>query len=444
MAEADLNAFSLPEGFLMGTATAATQIEGGDTNNCWYDWSLKGRISDGSMSTRANDHWNRFKQDIDLMTDLKHEVYRMGLEWSRIEPEKGVFDEAAVKHYREELIYLKSKGIKPLLTLHHFSNPLWLEAMGGFENEASVGCFTSYVSYVIEQLGDLVEEYVTINEPNVYFTNGYIFGSWPPGKKSYRSAFRVMKNMTAGHVAAYCIIHTTRARMGFEGKTKVGVANALRVFDPAEAGNPLDYFAARLMQYLFQDAYIKSMTSGYLRLPIGLGRVKLSLQDGPMAVMNSGKAFCDFFGINYYTRTAAHFKGFKDDFFPGTEKNDLGWEIYPEGLSRLCRKYYKKYGLPIWITENGTCDRQDKFRARFIYDHLKEVSKLCNEGITIERYYHWTFIDNFEWAEGESAPFGLVALDFETQERTVRKSGLFFTRICEEKRVSDEMLKEYL
>ncbi|MCX7709430.1 MAG: glycoside hydrolase family 1 protein [Clostridia bacterium] len=423
--------FNLPQDFLLGTATAATQIEGGNTDNNWHDWCRQERIKDKTTCARANDHWNRVEEDVALMKMLNQKVYRMGMEWSRIEPEDGKFDSAALSHYREEIQLLLQNGIKPLVTLHHFSHPSWLCGKGEFENEAVLGYFERYVKTVVESLGDLVCEYITINEPNVYVTNGYFFGSWPPGKKDFKLVLKVLRNMTLCHIAAYKLIHKIRNDKDFQGQTKVGLAMHLRVFHPYSK-SPLDKLAAIAMDYLFQGAVTKSMSNGRLAFPIGVG-----------APCGKGRYY-DFIGINYYTRSAVHFKGFKDDVFPDTPRNDLNWEIYSQGLYRLCKSFYKKYKAPIWITENGTCDREDRFRASYIYAHLYEVSKLCSEGIPVERYYHWTLMDNFDWVEGESAPFGLIHLDFETQKRTVRKSGWFYSEICEKNAVTEEMIEKYL
>lgn len=422
--------FRLPEGFMLGSATAATQIEGGDRNSNWYDWCRQGKIKDGASCERANDHWNRYPEDIALMKRLNHKVYRMGIEWSRIEPEKGKFDASALAHYRDELSMLLKNGIQPLVTLHHFSHPLWFAEEGGFETEAAVDCFERYTRHMVENLGDLVSEYITINEPNVYVTNGYFFGDWPPGKKDLRLSWQVYKVMTLCHITAYRAIHRIRKEKGFSGKTKVGIANHLRVFAPYSK-SPLDWMAAKVMDYLFQGAVIRSMADGRLRFPIGSG-----------APVGKGRYY-DFIGINYYSRSAVRFKGFRSDVMPGTPRNDLGWEIYPEGLVQLCKRFYKEYGAPIWITENGTCDEKDLFRAKYIHDHLQAVSKLCEEGIPVERYYHWTLMDNFEWVEGESARFGLIHTDFETQKRTVRRSGEFYGEICEHHGVTEDMISRY-
>jgi len=417
-----METFQLPKDFLMGSATAATQIEGGRTSSNWCKWCDEGHIKDGSSCTRANDHWNRYAEDIEWMKKLNHKVYRMGLEWSRIEPEKSKFDDYAISHYRDEISLLLKNNIKPLVTLHHFSHPLWFCAEGEFESKNSVSYFDRYVSYVVENLGDLVSEYITINEPNVYAVMGYYFAEWPPGKKDICRLFKVYRNMARCHIAAYRTIHRIRSEKGYNGKTMVGVANHLRVFDPMDK-NPLNKLLAKTMEYLFQGAITQLMSYGSL-LPVKKER------------------FYDFIGINYYTRSAV--QGFDNKTMPGVRVNDLGWEIYPEGLYSLCRKYYMKYKAPVWITENGTCDEKDEFRARFIYDHLYQVNRLINDRIPVERYYHWTLMDNFEWIEGESAKFGLIHVDFGTQKRTLRKSGEFYGEICKENKVSESLLNKYL
>jgi len=426
-----LKGFELPEYFMLGSATSATQIEGGDRNNSWYEWCLWGNTEDGTTSLRAADHWNRYEEDIKLFDSMDHKIYRMSIEWSRIEPEKGSFDTEAMEHYRDELELLKKHGIRPLVTLHHLSNPVWFESEGAFENRSCVEYFKRYAGFVVESLGDLAWEYVTINEPNVYAINGYHYGIWPPGKQDMRLMYRVLRNMVLCHIEAYETIHSLRKRRGFSGETRVGPAYHLRAFAPYSK-NASDMLAARIIEYLFQSALVLSMSNGFLYAPIGAGL--------PYKIGKSS----DFLGFNYYSRSSVHFQGFRDDVMPDTLRNDLGWEIYPKGLYELCRKWHRKLKLPIWITENGTCDREDSFRARFIYDHLREVARLCEDGVPIERYYHWSLIDNFEWLHGESAPFGLVGVDFKTQERKIKKSGEFYAEICRNKGVTDQMIGEYI
>lgn len=419
--------FSLPENLLLGTATAATQIEGGDKNNSWYAWCEQGHIHDGSTTLRANDHWNRWREDIELMAELGHQTYRMGVEWSRIEPEQGKFDASAIEHYREELKLLHEKGIKPLVTLHHFTNPLWFERMGAFQNKQCVELFRKFVKFTVGSLYDLCSDYITINEPNVYGTLGFVFGEWPPGKKSLPSGLHVFKNLTLCHLYSYRDIHELYKEKGTAIEPRVSFANHLRVFHPMRRQNLADRLGAGALSYLFQDALTKAMFTGVLQFPIGIG-----------APVGKG-SFCDLIAINYYTRGAV--KGVDNGTFSDVPKNDLGWEIYPQGLAALMKEQYEKYKLPIWITENGTCDKKDAFRASYIYDHLKAA---VDSGLPLERYYHWTFMDNFEWLEGESAPFGIVQCDFATQERTVKRSGEFYSKIIKNKGVTQKMVEEYL
>lgn len=418
-----LKPFRLPATLELGCATAATQIEGQDTKNSWYDWAAKqGKIIGGASPVRANRHWELYERDIELMAELGLQHYRLGIEWSRIEPTRGAFSEEAMEHYRTEIKLLLSKNIHPLITLHHFSNPTWFENSGAFENADCVPIFQEYVTYVAEHLKDLVTDYVTINEPNVYATNGYVFGSWPPGKKSIPAAMRVMKNLSLCHITAYREIH----RIYGKQPVMVGFANHLRIFEPFTK-NPFYRLESKIMQYLFQDALTKAMSTGKMTVPLGVS-----------APLGTGK-FYDYIGINYYTRSAV--KHFGSYCLPERKTNNLGWDIYPEGLSILCREQYEKYKAPIWITENGTCDKDDSFRPRYIYDHLRQITE---SGLPVERYYHWTFLDNFEWAEGESAPFGLVQCNFETQERTVRNSGKFYSEIIRAGEVSADMIEKYL
>ena len=418
--------FKLKEGLLLGSATAATQIEGGDENNNWARFAAEGKVKDGTTPVRADDHYARFQEDINLMAEMGLQIYRFGIEWSRIEPRRGEFCEEALAHYREEIAYMLSKGIRPLLTLHHFTNPLWFEDMGAFEHKDSPEIFLSFVKKAIEAFGDLVSEYITINEPNVYATNSLLFGEWPPEKRSMGAVVRAFSNMTAAHVMAYRYIHEKRREMGFED-TMVSFANHLRVFAPENPKNPLHRFFSKASEYLFQNAITEAMMTGKCRYPI-LRRSGVS----------KGKYY-DFIGINYYSRSTV--RGFADGVRADCFKNDLGWEIYHEGLLELSDRLYEKYHAPIFVTENGTCDNTDSFRPRFIYDQLKLISERENH---ITRYYHWSFLDNFEWREGESARFGIVHVDYETQRRTVKNSGKLYASIIQNGGVTEEAFEEFV
>ena len=418
--------FKLKDGLLLGTATAATQIEGGDENNNWARFAAEGKVKDGTSPVRAADHYARFREDIDLMAEMGMQIYRFGIEWSRIEPRRNAYCEEAIAHYRCEIEYMKEKGIKPLLTIHHFTNPLWFEDMGAFENPESPAIFMSFVKKVIDSFGDIVDEYITINEPNVYATNSLFWGEWPPEKKSMSSLIKAFSNMAAAHVMAYRYIHEKRREMGFDG-TMVSFANHLRVFEPENPKNPLHRFFSWASEYLFQGAITTAMMTGKCRFPV-LRRKGVK----------KGKYY-DFIGINYYSRSTV--KGLADGVREDAYHNDLGWEIYHEGLIELADRLYGKYGAPIFVTENGTCDNTDAFRPRFIYDQLKLISETDN---AITRYYHWSFIDNFEWKEGESSRFGIVHVDYETQKRTVKDSGRLYSSVIKNGGVTDEAYDEYV
>lgn len=433
-----MKGYKLPEDLLFGTATASVQIEGGDRNNNWYRFCEQGRTKDGSHCIVADDHWNRYEEDIAIMKEMNQQLYRMSLEWSRLEPAEGCFDEDAISHYRAELSLLLQNGIRPLVTLHHFSHPLWFEDMGGWENPRSVECFLSYTEKAVNSFGDLVAEWVTINEPNVYLEGAYSSGSFPPHKVSLKAYFKGLKHMSTAHIKAYKSIHRIRKDCGYAGETLVGFAKHVRVFDTIGSGI-LPKLSRGLVDYSFNTITLEAMINGRFIFPIGCGSYPYG----------RGK-FCDYLGINYYTRDMIGFTWKPTRVFAditvreGAELNDMGWEIYPEGLYILCRKYYEAYALPVFITENGICDEGDNKRSRFIYDHLEQVKMLREDGVDVRRYYHWSLLDNFEWEFGLTPKFGLVEVDYRTQKRTIRNSGRFYSEISRSREVTPEMSEKYL
>jgi|LSQX01.1.fsa_nt_gb beta-glucosidase len=411
---------------LLGVASAATQIEGGDTNNSWYDWYCQGKIKDGSSPLRATDHVRLWPEDFDRMRDMGVRTYRMSVEWSRIEPEKGRFDDAALEQYRAMLQRLNDLGIRPLLTLHHFTNPLWFEQMGAFEHPDSTSLFLRYAATVVRALGDLVSDFITINEPNVYAVQGYLYGLWPPGRKSLAATLRVMARLAECHIRAYTLIHQVHKGMG-RTDTQVGFAHHMRIFAPLNPKNPWHRICARGVSSLFQDLLAQAALGGRFRFPL----------PKPKAIQSG--AYYDFLGINYYTRSSV--RGFADHVRPGVPVNDLGWEIWPEGLVACARSLYKAFPAPVYITENGTCDTEDAFRCRYIYEHLAAIAA---SDLPVKRYYHWCFCDNFEWLEGESARFGLVHIDFATQQRTIKRSGRFYAALIGQNGCDDALYEAFV
>lgn len=421
-----MNEFSLRGGVLLGAASSAAQIDGGRLDHNWTDWYEKGNIKDGSNPALATEHWLRWREDVLLMRRMGIQTYRMSIDWARVEPREGEFDQRAIGHIKEELMLLIGMGIKPLVTLHHFTNPMWFEEKGGWEHYGNILCFLVYVETMVRAIGHLVSEYVTINEPNTYAYNGYVNGSWPPGRKSYAAAAAVMSNMASAHIKCYRLIHDLRRSLGFRD-TKVGFALQMRVFRPKSGHNPAHSVAAVVSERAFQTYLARAMITGEFKSPL----------------KNAGRdrrgTYADFHGVDYYGGVAV--SGMGAGAAEGSCKNDLGWEIYPEGLVQCCQALAEIRPMPIYITGNGTCDLTDSFRARFIYEHLKAMS---GSKLPIKRYYHWCFNDCFEWNEGFYARFGLVRTDFDTMERTVKGSGEFYSEIIKNHGVSEEMYEKYV
>lgn len=418
--------FSLKKDFLLGVSSAATQIEGGELDSNWNKLWQEGGIKDSSSPAVADEHWKYWKEDDDLLISLGIKISRIGIEWSRIEPREGEIDYSALDHYRRELEYLKENGVEPLLTIHHFSNPMWFENKGGWLKSDNNIFFLNLVNIILENLGDLVSDYITINEPNVYATNSYCFGVWYPRHNSLSETLIVLENMSYCHIMAYNLIHNYRSSKGYKN-TKVGIANHVRPFEPLNSNNPLHIAEAKVAEWLFQGAVSYAMMLGKFYFPL---YNHWNIKPGE---------YSDFIGINYYSRSIID--GLKDGVKSNSPKNDLGWEIYPDGLLNVSKYLLKILYRPIWITENGTADNKDLFRSKFIYEHLKLISESV---LPFKRYYHWCFIDNWEWAEGETARFGIVYNDFKSQKREIKKSGLFYSEIIKNNGVTEQMFEKFV
>lgn len=416
-----------PRDFLWGTATCATQIDGGDVHSDWAHFSQKpSNIADGKDCLTACDHWNRYEEDFKLMKSLGLNAYRLGVDWSRMEPRPGEMDHAALNHFRGMLDSLNRKGIRPLLTLNHFTLPQWWLDRGGWTREENLNAFLDFSSYMVENTGDLVSEYTTLNEPNVYAMFAYMDGLWPPAKKGffgYLKSIKVLRNMARAQGRLYDMIHNTHGQKGFQ-KPSVSVAKHVRIFDPARPDNALDRDRAAEADNRFNLMWTDSIHDGHLQGNLGKNE---KFHDGPC---------WDFVGLNYYSRDRIRFSPWSAgklfisrDEVHDVPTNDLGWEIYPEGMYRLMKRFHERYHLPIRITENGIADAQDLKREQFLVSHLQQIARAIQDGIQVEGYYHWSFLDNFEWAEGYTARFGLVEVDFGSQKRTLRNSARAYKKM---------------
>lgn len=422
-----------PEGFLWSAATAAHQIEGGNDNCDWWDFEAEpGRIKRGERSGRACDHWNRVAEDVALVQALHLNHYRFSVEWARIEPSPGVFDEAALAHYRRELILLRDAGIVPLVTLHHFTLPKWVATVGGWGGGDISERFALYCEKTYEALGDLARDWITINEPMVLVVAGYLSADFPPALREPAGIVAPLRGLVKGHVAAYHVMHSVARRLG--RTLRVGLAHHLRCFDPARSWHPLDQVSAMLLGKAFNWVIPDALLTGKLSLRLPFV-VKLKEE------IARAKGTEDFFGLNYYSRDLIKFAPLQPLRFlrvepPGMWRSDLGWEIYPRGIYRLLKEIAARYpATPILITENGLADAADTSRERFIREHLQYVHRAIGEGVKVEAYSHWSLLDNFEWAEGFEPRFGLCAVDYGSMQRTVRGSARAYARMAAENAV---------
>ena len=422
-----MNGFKLKNNMILGVASSATQIDGGDFDHSWNDWYAQGRIKDGSDPAVAAQHTKYWREDFQMLGQLGVKSYRMSIEWAELEPREGEFDEKAIARVKDKIMLLLAQDIQPLVSLHHFTNPMWFEEKGGFEDYDNIMHYLRYVEKVIKCMGHLVSEYITFNEPNIYAVNGYFLGKWPPGQKSPSTTLEVMGNMASAHIKAYRLIHDMRRSMGFKN-TKVAFTNQYRVFVPKDPRNPIHKSEAKLMEDLFQNHITRAMLTGEFHKPL----------------KNQGRdrrgCYCDFHAVNYFSRSTVY-GAFSEGTVKGGYRSDFGWEIYPKGIIECCEKLLKIVRLPIYITANGVCDLKDSFRSRFIYDHLKILSR---SALPIKRYYYWSFTDSFHWTEGCFPRFGLVHVDYETMERSMKRSGEFYSEIIKNHGVTEEMYDEFV
>lgn len=389
------------ERFFFGAATSAHQIEGGNRND-WTEWEAANaaRLSEGSghryppenyISGSACEGYRRFEEDFDIAKELGHNAHRFSIEWSRIEPKEGIFDEREIDHYREVIRALRARGLEPFVTLWHWTLPVWLARTGGTESLLFPVYFERYVTKVVKALGAEVRYWITVNEPEVFTGNSYLYGRWPPQKKSWAAWYRAVRNLVRAHRAAYRAI-----KKQFPDAYAGAVMNL--VFFESGGGFVNDILAAGA--HFLRDRYF----------------------------LNHVVAWSDFIGLNYYFHSRVYY-GFGKNL--NREVSDMGWEIYPQGIYKVL-KDIGRYDLPIYVTENGLADARDEKRSLFITEHLSYIRKAIGEGVDVRGYFHWSLIDNFEWDEGFWPRFGLVAVDYATMKRTIRPSAYAYRTVIEE------------
>ena len=406
----DMNALTFPSDFRWGTATAAHQVEGHLVNN----WTHHEQRNNLVQSGAACDHWNRWQEDFQLISELGLNSYRFSVEWSRIEPTEGTWNNDALAVYSNMVDDLLERGIRPVVTLHHFSHPQWWEAKGGFADRANAPHFVRYCERVFEVLSDRVETWVTINEPTVFSSMGYTLGMFPPGRRSLRATLRVMRNLLLAHADVYLALKKIRPEV------RIGIAKNVTLFDPKNRWSPIDWPLARLLEWFWNGAWRSGVENG-----------RMFFGD-----VSAAKGTLDFVGLNYYTHVLvgpASVSLLKMKFPKRAHEvaTEFGYPMYAEGLRRAL-DFLAPLGVPIEITENGVADANDTLRTEHLKRHLWVLSQAIQDGHDVRSYHHWSLMDNFEWAEGYSMRFGLHHVDFETQERTLRPSGAVYKRIIEQ------------
>jgi beta-glucosidase len=420
--------------FLLGVGSSAYQTEGGNHND-WSVWErgqfADGRphVADGATAERAADAWHLWREDVRAVQELGANMYRVGVEWSRLEPAEGAWDEAAAAHYREVLQALRSarpQAVAPMLNLWHFTLPAWVAARGGWEWPGAPAAFAAFAARVADRFGDLVDWWCTLNEPNVY-ASAYLSGEWPPEVADPQRAARVMVALLQAHALAAAALRAhDRADADGDGvAARVGLAHAVRLFDPASRLGPLDRLVAGAADEFFNRAVPDAVSSGEIRVHIP------RVVDLTVAAPELRGTF-DYLGINYYTRdlVSAHVRGmvapragggrpFEIVPNPGRDRTDMDQEIYPEGLYRVLIRF-ARYGWPVLVTENGMADRAGTGRPDFIRAHIYALDRARADGVPVIGYLYWSLTDNFEWAHGYRGRYGLYAIDFE-HDPTLRR-----------------------
>ena len=425
--------YHFPKGFLWGTATASHQVEGSNTNNNWYKWEEEGHTV--HKSGLAADWWGgRWREDFDRAVETGQNAHRFSLEWSRIQPTPDRWDEDAIEKYRLMLRGLRDRNMTALVTLHHFTDPLWVTERGAWETEEIVPLFEKYVRKVVDALKEYTNLWVTINEPNVYALSGYGIGAFPPGKKDLKQAMRVLANMLRGHAAAYRAIHE------LQPEARVGYALHYRPMVPRTGWSPLDRLMRNIRYSGVNMGFPSAISDGVMRSP--LGNINIPEAKGTQ----------DYLGLNYYSVDTVWFdlakagEMFSNSGYPkGADMSDTGMIAnLPEGIFDSIKWITRTYpNLPIIITENGVEDFDDHMRPRYLAQHLHQVWRAVNFNWLVKGYFHWSLVDNFEWERGWTQRFGLWGLDIDTQKRIRRPSVDLYAEICKENGISSDMVQKY-
>lgn len=404
-----------PSDFVFGVATAAYQVEG-HIENDWSEWERAGRTK--HVAGAGVDHWNRWSEDYRLARELGATAFRMSLEWARIEPQRGRFDEPALDGYRRRLVAMTEVGLRPVVTLHHFTYPAWFHRQTPWHHPESVAAFRRYARACAEVLRGLDAVVLTFNEPMVLLLGGYVQGVIPPGIADPRLAMPALANIGRAHAAA------REELLTHAGKLPIGTSQNMLAFSADRAWNPMDHALVRLADQAYNHTFLEALLTGELRMFMpGLFTTRQTLE--------GARDSLDFVGVNYYTRAHLRFVArapylefkYRDPLHRGL--TDIGWELYPEGFTQVLLST-RRYGLPVWVTENGIDDRAGDRRSEFLWRHWAAVLQAQSAGIDVRGYLYWSLLDNFEWLERWGPRFGLYHVDFATLERRATPACDYF------------------
>lgn len=399
-----------PKNFLWGASTAVHQVDG-ESADQWSAWEhanaerlaataekrlgwLPNWLTIAAQATTPSNyisgngvaHHEHFAEDFDILTTLHMNAFRCGIEWSKLEPQEDVWDSATIEYYNKYFEALRKRSITPVVTLWHWTMPTWFTDKGGFTKRKNLRYFERYVAKVAELFGQDLRYVITLNEPNVYASFGYLSGEWPPQAKSPVLAVMVYHNLMLAHRKAYKILKESNGAM------QVGIAAQLADMQPTKPASKLNELS-----------------------------ITISAWGWNWWFLNKIKEYQDFIGVNYYFTQYQNWLGKIRN--PKQPVNDLGWYMEPAGVARLLTATWQRYNTPLIITENGLADSSDIQRQWWLEQTMPALQKALDEGVELRGYLHWSLLDNFEWAYGWWPEFGLVHVDRSTMARTVRPSA---------------------
>ncbi len=420
-----LPAITFPKGFLWGSATAGHQIEGDNIHSQnWHNeqeakfWQDDPEHKFRAPSGKACDHYRLYREDVELLAELGHQAYRLSIEWSRIEPAEGQWDEAAVSHYLDLLERLKQRGLQVFVTLHHFTHPYWFEQLGGFRERENLRYFERYLKYLLPKISAYVDGWNVINEFN-------LFGWLSPTSGSGPYKF----NMLRTHALGYHLIK------GYS-TAPVSSAHAYIHWFPRRYHDTLDRRMTDYADFVTNEFFFHALRTGELVYPHLDGEYDPDV-----------KGALDFWAVNYYTRhmVDARKVGLEGPRFTHKELKMIPMkfyleEMYPEGLIANLERLKDR---PVYITENGCSATDDRFRIVYIALYLSALKEALDRGVDVRGYFYWSLMDNYEWTSFVPR-FGLVDVDFETFKRTPKPSALFYRDIIQHNGFAGTTLHQYL